>query len=706
MKTPSLLVLLSSPLSLAFLVAPVPRTALIRRAAARLSVPRMDDTDTMPVPEAFLASRQTYIKDFDEYKTMYERSIRDPEGFWGEIAKQFHWEVPFTKVVDFNFKSTNGKIFSRWFEGGKTNICYNALDRHVKAGHGGQIAMYHESNEEGEELPSWTYAQMLAEVEKMGSWLLAQGVKPGDKVSIFMPMVPQLPIAMLACARIGAVHSVVFGGFSAEALANRLVDAQSTVVITADGVMRGTKPVKLFETVAAAAALCSSSMPIAKVLILQRLGPDKLKLELEKGRDVWWHEALSAADPSCAVEWMGAEDPLFVLYTSGSTGKPKGVVHTTGGYMVYAATTSKYIFDLKPEDTFFCTADCGWITGHSYVTYGPMLNRAKQLVFEGVPSYPDAGRLWRAVDKYEVTQIYTAPTAIRSLMKVGDTPVTSTSRKSLKLLGSVGEPINPEAWRWYHKVVGDGRCPIVDTWWQTETGGIMITPLPTKGFGEKPGCASLPFFGVQPVLLTSEGVELEGAAEGLLALKGPWPSAIRAVLGDYERFRNTYFPIDGYYMTGDGARRDEDGYIWITGRVDDVINTSGHRIGTAEVESAMVLHPKVAEAAVVGYPHPIKGEGIYVYVTVKQGVEQTEELLKELNLQCRKEIGAFATPDVVHWAPALPKTRSGKIMRRILRKIAAGQISQEDLGDTSTLAEPGVVDILIQSAPNKIAVTK
>jgi len=694
----------------AFLVAPTARpvrpvapiTRSVGSAGARWSAPRMDDSDVMAVPEAFLASRETYIKDFDEYKTMYEQSISDPERFWGDIANQFHWEEPFTKVVDSNFKSADGKIFSRWFSGGKTNICYNALDRHVAAGHGDQIAMYHESNEEGEELPSWTYAQMLAEVEKMGSWLREQGVKPGDKVSIFMPMVPQLPIAMLACARIGAVHSVVFGGFSAEALASRLVDAQSTVVITADGVMRGTKPVKLYDTVKASATLCAQAgMPLAKVAVLQRLGPETLPVSFEDGRDVWWHDALASVAPSCPVEWVSAEDPLFVLYTSGSTGKPKGVLHTTGGYMVYAATTSKYIFDLKPDDTFFCTADCGWITGHSYVTYGPMLNRATQLVFEGVPSYPDAGRLWRAVDKYQVSQLYTAPTAIRALMRVGDEPVTSTSRASLKLLGSVGEPINPEAWRWYHSVVGEGRCPIVDTWWQTETGGIMITPLPTKGFDEKPGCASLPFFGVQPVLITPEGEELEGATSGLLAIKGPWPSTIRDVLGDYERFRSTYFPIDGYYLTGDGARRDEDGYIWITGRVDDVINSSGHRIGTAEVESAMVLHPDVAEAAVVGYPHPIKGEGIYVYLTVNEGVEQSDELMQALKMQCRTEIGAFAAPDVMHWAPALPKTRSGKIMRRILRKIAAGETSEDDLGDTSTLADPAVVDVLIETAPQK-----
>ena len=423
-------------------------------------------------------------------------------------------------------------------------------------------------------------------------------------------------------------------------------------------------------------------------------------------RDVWWNDVVPAADASCPCEWVDSEDPLFVLYTSGSTGKPKGVLHTTGGYMVYAATTSKYIFDMKPDDVFFCTADCGWITGHSYVTYGPLLNRATQLVYEGVPSHPDAGRLWRAVDKYKVTQLYTAPTAIRALMRSGDEPVTASSRASLQLLGSVGEPINPEAWRWYHSVVGDGRCPIVDTWWQTETGGIMITPLPTDGFTQKPGCASRPFFGIQPVLITPEGVEKEGATEGLLAVKGPWPSTIRDVLGDYDRYVSTYFPIEspdgqGYYLTGDGARRDEDGYIWITGRVDDVINTSGHRIGTAEVESALVLHPDVAEAAVVGFPHPIKGEGIYIYTTLNEGVSPSDELLTELRMSCRKEIGAFASPDVIHWAPALPKTRSGKIMRRILRKIAANDVDEESFGDTSTLADPGVVNELVDSRPTK-----
>jgi len=663
---------------------------------------KMDyDDEKVPVPEAFLSSRTPHLSGIDEYNSMYKRSIDDPSGFWGDIAETFHWEEKYDKVVTSNFNSKNGKIFSEWFSGGKTNICYNALDRHVAAGFGDQIAFHHEPNDEGEELPSWTYAQVLEEVQRLGSYLKSQGVKPGDRVTIYMPMVPQLPVAMLACARIGAVHSVVFGGFSAEALAGRLQDAESTVVITANGVMRGTKPIELYDTVKKAAQIASDAgLEIKSAVVLQRLDNDKMPTTLRE-EDSWWHDVVPKASADCPVEWRDSEDPLFVLYTSGSTGKPKGVVHTTGGYMVYSATTTKYIFDLKPDDVYFCTADCGWITGHSYVTYGPLLNRGTQVIFEGVPSYPDSGRLWRAVDKYSVNQLYTAPTALRALMRSGDDAVKATSRESLRVLGSVGEPINPEAWRWYHDVVGEGRCPIVDTWWQTETGGIMISPQPIKGFDEKPGSASLPFFGIEPVLLTSEGKELEGEAEGMLAIKSPWPSAIRDVLGDYERFKTTYFPIDGYYLSGDGARRDKDGYIWITGRLDDVINSAGHRIGTAEVESAMVLHPDVAEAAVVGYPHPIKGEGIYVYVTLNEGVEPTDELMQELRMQSRKEIGAFASPDVIHWAPSLPKTRSGKIMRRILRKIAADQIELDDLGDTSTLADPSAVDMLISSRPNK-----
>jgi len=676
------------------------KTTLARAPARIASVSASDAVlpERMPVPDAFLKRGEHHLSGIDQYREMYEQSVNDPTAFWGGIASQFHWETPWDEVVSSNFDSSAGTVFTSWFKGGKTNICFNAIDRHVTAGHGDQIAFYHEANDESEEMQAWTYQQVLDEVSRLANVLKAKGVKKGDRVTLFMPMIPQLPIAMLACARIGAVHSVVFGGFSAEALAGRLVDAESTVVVTADGVMRGGKMIKLFDIVDKAAAICAEAgKPVVSLVCLQRLADGAAGVELAEGRDVWWHDEVAAASATCDVEWVDSEHPLFVLYTSGSTGKPKGVLHTTGGYMVYAATTSKYIFDLQPGDVYFCTADCGWITGHSYVSYGPMINRATQLIFEGVPSYPDEGRLWRAVDKYAVTQLYTAPTAIRALMGKGEAPVKATSRASLRLLGSVGEPINPEAWRWYYEVVGDSRCPIVDTWWQTETGGIMITPLPTEGWDAKPGSATFPFFGVQPAIITREGEELHGEAEGLLAIKAPWPSTIREVLGDYERMVSTYFPINGYYLTGDGCRRDKDGYYWITGRVDDVINVSGHRIGTAEVESAVVLHPNVAEAAVVGYPHDIKGEGIYIYVTLNAGVDSSEELRQELRKQCRAEIGAFAAPDVVHWAPSLPKTRSGKIMRRILRKIAAGgaQIDKEELGDTSTLADPAVVDELI-----------
>ena len=715
-------------LAVGFNVAPMglrtARTATVNRAAVPMAAEVMAP---VPVPADFLDNNKHNLESIDEYTKMYEKSIADPAGFWGEVASTFHWCAPnsefshpalltaptpsplpppvrrnkqWDEVVSSNFDSSKGKVFTKWFSGGETNICYNAVDRHVEAGHGDQIALYHEANDEGDDVQHWTYKQVLDEVSRVANVLKSRGVKKGDRVTLFMPMVPHLPIAMLACARIGAVHSVVFGGFSAEALANRIVDADSSVVVTANGVMRGKKPIGLYDIVNKACTLAKEAgKEVTTNLILNRLS-DALTVDPVGTRDIFWEDVVPKADAKCDVEWVEAEHPLFVLYTSGSTGKPKGVLHTTGGYMVGAATTSKYIFDLQDGDTFFCTADCGWITGHSYVAYGPMLNRATQLVFEGVPSHPDGGRLWRMVDKYKVTQLYTAPTAIRALMALGDDPVKATSRASLKLLGSVGEPINPEAWRWYHEVVGDSRCPIVDTWWQTETGSIMITPLPTKGWDQKPGMAMKPFFGIEPVLITPEGKEITGnPAEGLLAIKSPWPSTIRDVLGDYERYRTTYFPIEGFYLTGDGARRDADGDIQITGRVDDVINVSGHRIGTAEVESAAVLHPDVAEAAVVGYPHPVKGEGIYIYVTLNSGVEPSDDLKKALVMQCRAEIGAFAAPDTIHWAPSLPKTRSGKIMRRILRKIAelGKDIDEEVLGDTSTLADPGVVTQLIDS---------
>ena len=715
-------------LAVGFNVAPMglrtARTATVNRAAVPMAAEVMAP---VPVPADFLDNNKHNLESIDEYTKMYEKSIADPAGFWGEVASTFHWCAPnsefshpalltaptpsplpppvrrnkqWDEVVSSNFDSSKGKVFTKWFSGGETNICYNAVDRHVEAGHGDQIALYHEANDEGDDVQHWTYKQVLDEVSRVANVLKSRGVKKGDRVTLFMPMVPHLPIAMLACARIGAVHSVVFGGFSAEALANRIVDADSSVVVTANGVMRGKKPIGLYDIVNKACTLAKEAgKEVTTNLILNRLS-DALTVDPVGTRDIFWEDVVPKADAKCDVEWVEAEHPLFVLYTSGSTGKPKGVLHTTGGYMVGAATTSKYIFDLQDGDTFFCTADCGWITGHSYVAYGPMLNRATQLVFEGVPSHPDGGRLWRMVDKYKVTQLYTAPTAIRALMALGDDPVKATSRASLKLLGSVGEPINPEAWRWYHEVVGDSRCPIVDTWWQTETGSIMITPLPTKGWDQKPGMAMKPFFGIEPVLITPEGKEITGnPAEGLLAIKSPWPSTIRDVLGDYERYRTTYFPIEGFYLTGDGARRDADGDIQITGRVDDVINVSGHRIGTAEVESAAVLHPDVAEAAVVGYPHPVKGEGIYIYVTLNSGVEPSDDLKKALVMQCRAEIGAFAAPDTIHWAPSLPKTRSGKIMRRILRKIAASGkgIDKEELGDISTLADTSVVDQLIDT---------
>lgn len=649
------------------------------------------------------------VLSLQDYHETYEYSVRDPGGFWGGIAESFHWDSPWDQpVVSANFKASEGNVFSRWFAGGATNICYNCLDRHVAAGHGDQIAFYHEANNEEEELPHWTYAEVLAEVEKLGSALRARGVEKSDSVTIFMPMVPQLPIAMLACARIGAVHTVVFGGFSAEALAGRILDAQSRVIITSNGVMRGAKRIPLYETVDEAVRICdqfyldlhdSAVLPVESVIVLERLQQETYPIQLVAGRDEWWHNVVAAAEPVCPVEWVEAEFPLFTLYTSGSTGRPKGVVHAVGGYMVFTAATSKYIFDLQDGDIFFCTADCGWITGHSYVAYGPMLNRATQVIFEGIPTHPDPGRYWRIIDKYQVSQLYTAPTAIRSLMRFGDAPVKATSRASLKLLASVGEPINPEAWRWYHAVVGDGRCPIMDTWWQTETGGIMISPLPFSGSPQKPGCAGLPFFGVQPALLSISGEELEAEAEGLLAVKATWPSVIREVLGDYRRLVSTYFSYDGYYISGDGARRDADGDYWITGRMDDVIKTSGHRLGSAQIESAVVLHPLVSEAAAVGIPHDIKGEGVYVYATLKEGTEGSAELENELKMQCRSEIGAFATPDFVHFAPALPKTRSGKIMRRILRKVAAKgrDVDKREFGDTSTLVDPSVVEELIRT---------
>ncbi|MBU1948157.1 MAG: acetate--CoA ligase [Candidatus Eisenbacteria bacterium] len=637
-----------------------------------------------PKPEV---SERAWIKTMDQYKKMYERSVKDPEGFWAEWAETFHWEKKWDKVLTWDFDKS---IKIEWFKGGKTNACYNALDRNLKT-RGDRVAYYWEGNTPGEQR-TVTYKELHEEVCKFANVLKSKGVKKGDRVSIYMPMVMELTVAVLACARIGAVHSVVFGGFSADSLADRILDSDCKTLLTTNAVYRGAKAVPLKSNADKAMAISAEKGCTVNACIVYNRVPD-MKVEMKKGRDYWWNEEMDKASADCPVEWMDAEDTLFILYTSGSTGKPKGVAHTVGGYMVYTAHTFKYIFDYHDDDIFWCTADIGWVTGHSYIVYGPLAMGATSVMFEGIPTYPDAGRFWDVVDKYKVTIFYTAPTAIRAIAAQGNEHVTKRSRKSLRLLGSVGEPINPEAWRWYYEVVGDSRCPIVDTWWQTETGGILITPLPGS-HPLKPGSATLPYFGCQPLVLDEQGKELHGAASGILAIRAPWPGIMRTVYGDHKRFKETYFSaFPGLYFTGDGCRRDEDGYYWITGRVDDVINVSGHRMGTAEVESALVSHPKVAEAAVVGFPHNIKGEGIYAYVTLNIGVEYTDELKKELRNHVRDEIGPIASPDVIHWAPGLPKTRSGKIMRRILRKIASGDMDQ--IGDTSTLADPAVVDTLV-----------
>jgi acetyl-CoA synthetase len=628
-----------------------------------------------------------------DYESLYRRSIDDPEGFWSERAAEFHWHKKWDRVLDWNFDLRKGPVKVQWFLGGKTNVCWNALDRHLKE-RGSQKAIIWEGNDLGESR-SLTYAELHALVCRLANALKSQGIKKGDRVAIYMPMVPELAAALLACARIGAIHSVVFGGFSADSLADRILDSKCRLLLTADGVFRGPRAIELKMVADAALAKCEANgHSVEKCIVLRRLG-DKVQTPWTKGRDIWWHELVDKQAPACEPEWLDAEDPLFILYTSGSTGKPKGVLHTTGGYMVYVTTTFRHIFDYKPGDIYWCTADIGWVTGHSYIVYGPLCAGATTLMFEGVPNHPDAGRFWAVVAKHKVNQFYTAPTALRSLMAQGEEWVKKHDRSSLRILGTVGEPINPEAWRWYDRVVGDGRCPIVDTWWQTETGGVLITPLPGE-WKTKPGSATKPFFGVVPAILDDKGKELDGAATGFLVLKHPWPGIMRTVYGDHSRFEQTYFSkFNGYYLTGDGCRRDDDGYYWLTGRVDDVINVSGHRIGTAEVESALVSHPAVAEAAVVGFPHDIKGQGIYAYVTLKVGHDYAEKLKAELIKQVRKEIGAFAQPDVIHWAPGLPKTRSGKIMRRILRKIASNDVT--DLGDVTTLADPTVVDSLIRN---------
>ena len=622
--------------------------------------------------------------DAAKYKAMYRASIADPDAFWGEHGRRIDWSKPYTRVRDTSFAADDVHI--KWFADGETNVAHNCVDRHLAA-RGDQVAIIWEGDDPADS-QHITYRQLHEHVCRAANVLKAHGVKKGDTVTLYLPMIPEAAYAMLACARIGAVHSIVFGGFSPDSLAGRIEGCGSKLVITADEGLRGGRKVPLK---ANADAACAKAAGIVEtMLVVRRTGGP---VAWDAARDVWWDEATAKASPDCPAQPMNAEDPLFILFTSGSTGAPKGVVHTTGGYLVYASMTHQYVFDYHDGDIYWCTADVGWVTGHSYIVYGPLANGATTLMFEGIPNYPTVSRFWEVVDKHKVSIFYTAPTAIRSLMGAGEAPVKATSRASLRLLGSVGEPINPEAWDWYHRVVGDGRCPIVDTWWQTETGGILITPLP-GATDLKPGSATLPFFGVHPQIVNAEGVVLEGACEGNLVIASSWPGQMRTVYGDHKRFVETYFSAyPGKYFTGDGCRRDDDGYYWITGRVDDVINVSGHRMGTAEVESALVAHMHVSEAAVVGFPHDIKGQGIYAYVTLMQGIEPSDPLRKELIAWVRREIGPIASPDLIQFAPGLPKTRSGKIMRRILRKIAENEFGS--LGDTSTLADPSVVDDLI-----------
>ena len=643
--------------------------------------------DRMFEPAAATIDR-ALITDSD-YQTMYAESLADNDAFWARHGRRIDWIKPYTKISDVSYDAADLHI--RWFSDGTLNAAANCLDRHLEE-RGDQTAIIWEGDDPADSRHV-TYAELHAEVCKFANVLKAEGAKKGDRITIYMPMIPEAAVAMLACVRIGAVHSVVFGGFSPDALAGRIRDCESNMVITSDEGLRGGRPIPLKANTDAALDNCPDCN---KVIVVRRTGGD---INWVADRDVWYHEAMDAASAACPAEEMNAEDPMFILYTSGSTGKPKGVLHTTGGYMVYASMTHEYVFDYHQGDVYWCTADVGWVTGHSYIVYGPLANGAITLMFEGVPTYPDSSRFWQVVEKHKVNIFYTAPTAIRALMREGDAPVTGTDRSSLRLLGSVGEPINPEAWMWYHDVVGDGRCPIVDTWWQTETGGILITPLP-GATATKPGSATRPFFGIDPVLVDGENNILDGAADGNLCINRSWPGQMRTVYGDHQRFIETYFTtFPGRYFSGDGARRDADDYFWITGRVDDVLNVSGHRMGTAEIESALVAHPQVAESAVVGYPHDIKGQGIYAYVTLVEGVEASDALVAELRQWTRKEIGPIATPDLLQWAPQLPKTRSGKIMRRILRKIAANDYA--DLGDTSTLTDPTVVTDLVDNRQNR-----
>jgi len=638
--------------------------------------------------------KENALIDAQTYEAWYRESVENPDAFWAKHGQRIDWFKPFTKVKNTSFE---GDVSIKWFEDGELNVSYNCLDRHLE-NRGDQVAILWEGDNPAEDRKI-TYRELHAEVCKLANVLKSQGVKKGDRVTIYMPMIPETTAAMLACTRIGAVHSVVFGGFSPDSLAGRIIDCKSDFIITADQGLRGGRPIPLKENADKAIAIAEKAgAQIKNVLVVKRTGGE---IGWENGRDLWYHDEMAGASAECEPERMNAEDPLFILYTSGSTGSPKGVLHTTGGYLVFASMTHQYVFDYHVGDIYWCTADVGWVTGHSYIVYGPLANGATTLVFEGVPNYPDSSRFWQIIDKHQVNIFYTAPTAIRALMGAGDEYVTKSSRKSLRLLGSVGEPINPEAWEWYYRVVGDERCAIVDTWWQTETGGILITPLP-GAIDLKPGSATKPFFGVKPQLVDGDGNILEGAASGNLCIIDSWPGQMRTVYGDHDRFIQTYFSTyKGKYFTGDGCRRDEDGYYWITGRVDDVLNVSGHRMGTAEVESALVSHPKVSEAAVVGYPHDVKGQGIYCYVTLMTGEAPSEELKKELVAHVRKEIGPIAAPDKIQFAPGLPKTRSGKIMRRILRKIAEDDYTA--LGDTSTLADPAVVNDLVENRQNRRA---
>ena len=647
----------------------------------------MSEDKTYPVSAEFAAGAHI---DADRYEQMYRQSIEDPDTFWASEAESFlTWDRKWDQVQDWSYGEDDLHI--EWFKGAQLNVSVNCLDRHL-ATRGDQTAIVWEGDEPTDD-KNITYRELHESVCRFGNAMRARGIGKGDRVCIYMPMIPEAAVAMLACTRIGAVHSIVFGGFSPDALRDRINDSACKALITADEGVRGGRPIPLKVNSDKA---CEGTPSIETVFVVRRTGAD---VAMQDGRDFWYHTATEAADAVCAPEVMEAEDPLFILYTSGSTGKPKGVLHTSAGYLLFAAMTHKYTFDYKDGEVYWCTADVGWVTGHSYIVYGPLANGAITLMFEGVPNYPDASRFWQVCDKHNVASFYTAPTALRALMQVGNDPVTKTSRKSLRLLGTVGEPINPEAWEWYYNIIGEGRCPIVDTWWQTETGGHLITPLP-GATPLKPGSATRPFFGIVPALVDDKGNELDGAVSGNLVIKQSWPGQMRSVYGDHRRFFETYFQTyPGSYFTGDGARRDEDGYYWITGRVDDVLNVSGHRMGTAEVESALVLHEAVAEAAVVGFPHNIKGQGIYAYVTLMAGVDESEELRKALVQHVRKEIGPIASPDVIQWAPGLPKTRSGKIMRRILRKVAENEL--DNLGDTSTLADPSVVEHLVDNRANK-----